>query len=73
MASIQAPSDQRRDERIDDANHPCWMSTFPYELRRSLVDQDLEAGRGVSALLVTIVTGGLVLGLIGVLSALAMM
>jgi hypothetical protein len=49
------------------------MSTFNYDLRKALVDQDLEAGRGVSALLVTIVTGGLILGLIGVLSALAMM
>lgn len=72
MASIPV-TEQTHDPRVNDANHPYWMSTFNYDLRKALVDQDLEAGRGVSALLVTIVTGGLILGLIGVLSALAMM
>lgn len=70
MASVPLPAEPLHDERVDDANHPCWMRTFPYELRRSLVDQDLEAGRTVSAVLVTIVAGGLLLGLVGVVAAL---
>ena len=69
MSTIQLPSSPVHDERVNDADHPCWMSTFPYEMRRALVDQDLEAGRTVSAVLVTIVTGGLVLGLVGVIAA----
>ncbi len=73
MSSVPLSSDQLHDERVNDVNHPYWMRTFSYELRRSLVDQDLEAGRGVSAVLVTIVTGGLVLGLIGVVAALSTM
>ena len=73
MSTIQLPSEPLHDERVNDANHPYWMNTFSYELRRALVDQDLEAGRGVSAVLVTIVTGGLVLGLVGVIAALLTM
>lgn len=72
MATVPV-SDHVHDPRVDDSNHPCWMETFSYDLRRALVDQDLEAGRTVSAVLVTIVTGGLVLGLVGVVAALLTM
>lgn len=71
MASVPLPTEQAHDERVNDADHPYWMANFSYDVRRALVDQDLEAGRNVSAVLVTIVTGGLVLGLIGVVAALA--
>lgn len=63
---------QQHDPRVNDYDHPAWMSAFSYQIRHQLVDQDLEAGRTVSAILMAIVTGGLILGLAGVMAALMM-
>lgn len=71
MSSIPLPNQPQHDVRVNDAAHPVWMRTFDYPLRHALVDQDLEAGRTVSRILLAIVLGGLILGAIGVAAALA--
>ncbi|MEX2185387.1 MAG: hypothetical protein WD875_01275 [Pirellulales bacterium] len=50
----------------DGRKHPVWNS-FSNNRRRSLIDEDLEASRSVAAVLLTIVTFGVLLGLTGVL------
>ncbi len=73
MSSIPLYDQPQHDVRVNDAEHPVWMRTFDYPVRYALVDQDLEAGRTVSRILLAIVAGGLVLGAVGVAAALAML
>jgi hypothetical protein len=47
---------------VDENAFPVWRDAFDLDTRRKLVDEDLNAGRSVTAVLVTIVTGGLLLG-----------
>lgn len=42
------------------ATHPMWAKTFTEEERWSMVSDDLTAGRSVSALLIAVVSLGLV-------------
>jgi hypothetical protein len=72
MASIPLPTEAQHDTRVDERNHPIWMQSFSYETRHALIDQDLAAGRSVTAVLLTIVTGGLIWGLISVIIAIAL-
>ena len=72
MASVPVSNDTRLDARVDDRDHPVWLRSFNYETRHGLIDQDLEAGRTVSAVLLAIVTGGLIWGLISVIIAIAL-
>jgi hypothetical protein len=71
MSSIKLTDEPQHDVRVNDAAHPVWLRTFDYPVRYALVDQDLEAGRTVSRILLSIVTGGLILGAVGVAAALA--
>jgi hypothetical protein len=57
------------DDRVDETNRPVWLRSFDFDTRHTLVDDDITAGRTVSGVLVTIVCGGLVLRLIGVIAA----
>lgn len=72
MATVTTPR-PAHDPRIDDANHPIWLGAFSSETRYAQVDEDLEAGSKVTGVLIAIVTGGLVLGLIGVIAALSIL
>lgn len=47
---------------VDENAFPVWRDAFDTETRRKLIDEDLNAGRSVTAVLVTIVVGGLLLG-----------
>jgi hypothetical protein len=69
MSATHVPS-SAHDPRIDEANHPVWMQAFSYETRHRQVDEDLEAGRNLTAVLIAIVAGGLLLGCVGVIAAL---
>lgn len=48
---------------VDENAFPAWRDAFDPDTRRQLVDEDLTAGRSVVAVLVTIVAGGLLLGI----------
>jgi len=67
MATTSLP----HDDRVDETNRPVWLRSFDFDTRHALVDDDITAGRTVSGVLVTIVCGGLFLGLIGVIAAIA--
>lgn len=47
--------------RFCEDDHPQWKQTFPADERRMLVDFDLDAGRSITAVLLTIITIGLLL------------
>jgi hypothetical protein len=70
MATISNSDPIVHDPRIHDYDHPVWLTAFQYPVRHALVDQDLEAGRNVSRILLAIVIGGLLLGMVGVVAAL---
>lgn len=61
MTPIQAGNSEWVETRFREDDHPLWKQTFPAHERRTLVDDDLAAGRSISAVLLTIVTIGLLL------------
>lgn len=68
MATVSAAHDPVSIVRlpVDENAFPVWRDAFDADTRRQLVDEDLHAGRNVTAVLVTIVTGGLLLGITAV-------
>ncbi|HTN75562.1 MAG TPA: hypothetical protein VL096_09955 [Pirellulaceae bacterium] len=57
----------------EDPSHSVLNHAFTPEARQQLAEEDKESWYGVCGELITIVSGGLILGLIGVLCAIAMM
>lgn len=55
-----APSDE----------HNPWYEAFDSQTQHDLIEEDLTAGRSVCAVLISIVVGGLILGIVAVLLAL---
>jgi hypothetical protein len=49
---------------------PLWNQFFDQQTRGELIEDDLDAGRSVCAVLITIVVGGLLLGIAAVLFSL---
>ena len=62
-----AKSDRVKQLAADDTAHPVWSESFQEGTRIEQLNEDLEAGRRVSAVLVAIVTLGLFLGILTVL------
>lgn len=52
--------------QIQEADHPVWSRSFNDRTKLCQMEEDLFAGRSVSAVLVAIVSFGLVLGTLGV-------
>ena len=50
--------------------HPVWWQAFDAESRRKLMEEDLLAGRSVSAVLIAIVSLGLLIGIVSVICVL---
>ena len=50
-------------------DHPLWSGTFSETARCDQVDEDLFAAHSVAGVLIAIVTGGALLGALGVLLA----
>ena len=61
MATIRVPSGDWVETRFHEDDHPEWKRAFSAGVRRSLVDDDLSAGRTISLVLVAIVSFGLIL------------
>lgn len=57
----------------DDPAHSVFNHAFSPEVRKHMEDEDTETWYGVCGELIFIVSGGLILGLIGVVCAIAMM
>lgn len=53
--------------------HNIFDRSFSPEVKKQMEDEDTETWYGVCGELIFIVSGGLILGMIGVLSAIAMM
>jgi hypothetical protein len=70
MASTIRHHDPLHSRHFNEDKFPEWKACFPREIRRELIEEDLLAGRSVCGVLITIVTCGLVLGIIAVTLAL---
>lgn len=57
----------------DDSEHSVFNHAFSPEVRKAMEDEDTESWYGVCGELIFIVSGGLILGLVGVLCSIAMM
>ena len=66
MASHVPASQAIHDLGIHEEEHPVWSSAFSEEMRLQQLNEDLMAGRSVSAVLVAIVAGGLLLAVVSV-------
>ena len=51
-------------------NHQLWHEAFDAHTRHDLIAEDLDAGKSVCAVLISIVVGGLLLGILAVLLSL---
>ncbi len=69
MATVNRFHETLHELGVHDEEHPIWTRSFSDQVRLRQVKDDLLAGKSVSAVLVTIVTMGLLLGIIGVLLA----
>lgn len=62
-------SSMQRDASLTAARHPSWKSTFNELARVQQLEEDSAAWRVVCGELIAIVTGGVLLGVLGVLVA----
>jgi hypothetical protein len=69
MASAHTFAQMRDRFRMRDSEHPIWESKFDESLRTAQMEEDLFAARSVCGVLITIVTGGALLGMFAVLLA----
>jgi hypothetical protein len=65
MATAPLKTPLRQEDEL-----PLWDRLFDQKTRGELIDDDLEAGRKVCGVLITIVVGGLLLGIAAVLLSL---
>ena len=61
MASNVMSESSWVETRFREDDHPEWKATFAAPVRKLLVDDDLEAGRTISAVLIAIVCLGTIL------------
>ena len=55
---------------LNEEEHPRWTDAFEESTRCAQIEDDLFAARSVSGVLIAIVTGGALLGVLGVVLAL---
>ena len=67
MASVAPVDPMARRIRFQEENYPMWKESFPEEIRRQMIQEDLLAGESVSMVLFTLITIGLLLGIVSVL------
>lgn len=63
----RATDSHRFDKFVHPERHPVWSGAFDPVVRAQQLDEDLFASRSVSGVLIAIVTGGMLLGVLGVL------
>jgi hypothetical protein len=70
MATINLEPARAYEPAYDDSHdHNSWNEAFDPQTRHDLIEDDLAAGRSVCAVLISIVVGGLLLGIVAVLLA----
>jgi len=67
MATIQPIGPFGHKARFVDDRFPLWRESFPDEVRQQMIEDDLLAGESVSLLLATLITVGLILGIVSVI------
>jgi hypothetical protein len=69
MAKVHTFAQMRKHFRMIDAEHPLWEKNFDETVRTAQMEEDLFAAKSVCGVLITIVTGGVLLGVLAVLLA----
>ncbi len=67
MASIQPVGPFGHKVRFAEERFPLWRESFPDAVRQQMVEEDLMAGESVSLVLVSVITIGLILGIVSVI------
>lgn len=66
MATVPVNDPLFHDTRLQEDDYPRWKASFSTLQRKSMIDEDLWAGRSVSAVLASVVTIGVILALLTV-------
>jgi hypothetical protein len=70
MATVNLPTPRLfQPTNAPDDDHNPWYEAFDQQTQHDLIEEDLTAGRSVCAVLISIVVGGLILGIVAVLLA----